>query len=413
MIAFPVSSDIISRMSSTLPVVIIGSGPAAWTAAIYAARAKLDPLVLAGEQGGGQLMSTTEVENFPGFEHGILGPELMTSMRRQAERLGVKIVDKNANSLKNDERLKGYQVEISANLPASPRVERGEPASPATRLDSVDPRRKRGESTSEPANLSALSVIIATGATSNTLKLPGEDQLLGRGVGTCAVCDAPFFRGKDTVFVIGGGDSAMEEASELAKFARNVIILVRTDKIRASAIMLERIKKTQNVQIWYNSQAQEFLGKQRLERVVIARDGKTSDYPADGLFYAIGHTPATAFLRDSGVTLDEKGYILTPLTSVSSPSAIARRAVSLSAAQRLVNGVAPQAWLTDNNHESRPPASADIPVIQFPNDLATTTTADGIFAAGDCADPHYRQAITAAGFGCMAALDCQRWLENQ
>ena len=309
-------------MSEIHPLIIIGSGPAAWTAAIYAARAQLSPVVLAGEQGGGQLMLTTRIENYPGFPEGILGPELMAGMRRQAEGQGAEVIDKNATNLETQ----NYNFKLK---------------------------------TSDGAEIMARSIIIASGATANTLRIPGEDRLMGRGVGTCAVCDAPFYKGKDMVFVIGGGDSAMEEAGELAKFVKKVVILVRKDVMRASAIMQNRIKRLQNVEIWYKSEVKEFLGEKRLEKVRIAREGKEEVLAVDGAFYAIGHTPATGWLAGSGVEMDETGYIKTN------------------------------------------------------NSLPTMTSLAGVFAGGDCVDPKYKQAITAAGFGAMAALDAQRWLENK
>ena len=204
-----------------------------------------------------------------------------------------------------------------------------------------------------------------TGASAITLKLPGEDRLMGRGVGTCAVCDAPFYKGKDTVFIIGGGDSAIEEAMEISKFASNVIVLVRKESMRASPILQKRIKSAQNIKIWYKSQAVEFIGDKKLEKVKVNKDGIIAEFPADGLFYAIGHSPATKWLEGSGVKLDENGYIITNN-------------------QQLIT----------NNY------------------LPTSTSLPGIFAAGDCVDFRYRQAIVAAGFGAMAALDAQKWLEN-
>ena len=306
-------------------LIIVGSGPAAWSAAIYAARAELKPLVLAGEQSGGQLMLTTKVENYPGFADGVMGQDLMAAMRQQAEKLGVEIIDQNAMALKkgND----GFSISLN--------------------------------SLNSPTPLTSRAVIIATGASAITLKLPGEDRLMGRGVGTCAVCDAPFYRGKDTVFIIGGGDSAIEEAMEISKFASKVIILVRKESLRATPIIRKRIETHQNVEIWYKSQVLELLGDKKLEKVKINKDGNIAEFVADGLFYAIGHSPATEWLKESGIKLDENGYII-----------------------------------TNNNY--------------FP----TSTSLPGIFAAGDCVDFKYRQAIVAAGQGCMAALDAQRWLEN-
>lgn len=317
-------------MSDVTPIIIIGSGPAAWTAAIYASRALLSPIVLAGEQNGGQLMFTTDVENYPGFELGIKGPDLMAAMRAQAERFGTNVIDKNAISIQGDGDT--FKVFYSASK----------------------------ESSARTTFLVARAVIIAAGATANTLKLPGEDRLMGHGVGTCAVCDAPFYKGKNTVFVIGGGDSAMEESIALAKFAKKVILVVRSESLRASEIMKNRIKSYTNIQIWYKSQVKEFIGDQKLERIRIERNGTVEDVAADGIFYAIGHTPATGWLNGSGVEIDEKGYIKTHIEQ---------------------NNIYP-----------------------------TMTSISGIFAAGDCVDPRYRQAITAAGFGAMAALDAEKWL---
>lgn len=334
-----------SEPNTVHSVVIIGSGPAAWTAAIYTARSQLHPLIIAGDTPGGQLMFTTEIENFPGFEQGILGPALMDTMRKQAERVGATVVRNNAIVLKVKES--NFMIETTSS-----------------------------------DTITARTIIIATGAAANTLKLPGEDRLMGRGVSTCAVCDASFYRGKDTVFVVGGGDSAMEEAQALAKFARHVIILVRSDSLRASQIMINRIKEIQNIEIWYKSSATDLIGNKRLESVRIDRDGKSSEYPADGLFYAIGHTPSTGFLQESGILLDEMGYIITPISSIFSPSTRARTWIS-------------QRFLSETAAE-----------------YSTMTSVSGIFAAGDCTDPTFRQAVTAAGMGCMAALDAEKWLEQ-
>lgn len=320
-------------MDSLRNVVIIGSGPAAWAAAIYTARAELRPLVIAGEQPGGQLMLTTQVENYPGFKNGIQGPELITIMRQQSERAGTEVIDQNATKINRSNN--HFNITYSNN--------------------SVNTR----------------AVIIATGAVANTLKIPGEERLMGRGVGTCAVCDAPFYRGKDIVFVVGGGDSAMEESLALSKFAKRVVLLVRRDALRASKVLQKRIETAQNIEIWYKSEARELLGDQKLEKVKISREGSEEVHNADGLFYAIGHTPATKFLEDSSVKLDEKGYIKTGLN------------FGFGALE----------------HQSK----------FFP----TETSVQGVFAAGDCVDSRYRQAVTAAGFGAMAALDAEKWLQSK
>ena len=378
-------------VNETNKLVIIGSGPAAWTAAIYAARAGLFPTVLAGEQGGGQLMLTTKVENYPGFPEGILGPDLMAGMRQQAEKHGVKIIDKDAVSLS----VIGSQ--FSAVIPAKATSDVAK-AGIYTNIP-IDSGSAAGMTMVKPGmteqngkQITAKAVIIATGATANTLKLPGEDRLMGRGVGTCAVCDAPFYKGKNLVLVIGGGDSAMEEAGELSKFVNKVIILVRKDTTRASAIMENRIKSLQNVEIWYKTEAKEFLGDKRLEKVRIVRESKEEVLAADGAFYAIGHTPATAWLAGSGVELDIKGYIMTSLSGVIFPEG----KLGLGIEAGMEAGLGHRSWK-----------------IQLPNPYPTSTSIPGIFAAGDCVDPRYRQAVTAAGFGAMAALDAQKWLESQ
>lgn len=353
-------------------LIIIGSGPAAWTAAIYASRALLSPIVLGGEQGGGQLMFTSDVENYPGFEHGIQGPDLMAAMRKQAERFGARVIERDAISLS----VIGSQFSVVCSGSVGFQSVGSKPIN--RQLTNDKPKTENGK------QITGRAVIIATGARANTLKLPGEDRLMGRGVGACAVCDAPFYKGKNVVFVIGGGDSAVEEATALAKFAKKVILLVRSDSLRASEIMKNRIKSYANIQIWYKSQVKEFIGEKKLEKVRIERTGTVEDIAADGLFYAIGHTPSTGWLNGSGVEIDEKGYILTLFSQT----------IGLQTSDiRLSEQFGPKS-------EVRSPRS------EFP----TMTSVPGIFAAGDCVDPCYRQAITAAGFGAMAALDAERWL---
>lgn len=299
-------------------VVIIGSGPAGLTAAIYTARANLSPLLIEGWQSGGQLTTTTEVENYPGFAKGIMGPELMKDMRAQAERFGT-------------EFLTG---EVSAvnfkNRPLTLTID--------------------GERTVE-----AKTVIIATGASAIPIDVPNEKRLTGHGVSTCATCDGFFFRGKDLI-VVGGGDSAMEEAIFLTKFATKVSIVHRRDKLRASKIMQERALKNEKIAFVWNSIVEDILGNDvvtgvRLKNVVT---GKTMDLACAGIFVAIGHRPNTALFTGQ-LDMDEKGYIRT--------------------------------------HRG------------------TTTSVPGVFAAGDVQDSTYRQAITAAGTGCMAAIDVERFLE--
>jgi len=305
-------------------LIIVGSGPAGFTAAIYTARANLKPLMIASEPRGvqlpgGQLMFTTEVENFPGFPQGISGPELMDLMRRQAERFGAEIIEQDV-------------AEVS--------------------LVSKGPFRLR---TSEQWH-EARSVIIATGASAKWLNLPDEMKYRNRGISACAVCDGLFFRGRE-VMVVGGGDTAMEEALTLAHHAWKVTVVHRRDQLRASKIMEARAKENPKIAFLWNTVITGYLGKDALEavRVQNVQTGKDSVLQTEGVFMAIGHVPATAFLGGA-LDLDPRGYILT------------------------------------RNH--------------------VETSMEGVFAAGDVHDHYYRQAITAAGFGCMAALRAERWLET-
>ncbi|MGZ8367005.1 MAG: thioredoxin-disulfide reductase [Nitrospira sp.] len=299
-------------------LVIIGSGPAGLTAAVYAARANLSPLLIEGWQSGGQLTTTTEVENYPGFAKGIMGPELMKEMRAQAGRFGTEFLtgDVSAVSFKN--------------LPL---------------ILTID-----GERTVE-----ANTAIIATGASAIPIGLPNEKRLTGHGVSTCATCDGFFFRGKELI-VVGGGDSAMEEANFLTKFATKVSLVHRRDKLRASRIMQDRVMKNEKVSFIWNSVVEDILGHEvvtgvRLKNVVT---GKTSEVPCAGVFVAIGHRPNTALFAGQ-IDMDEKGYIRTH--------------------------------------------------------AGTATSIPGVFAAGDVQDSKYRQAVTAAGSGCMAAIDAERFLD--
>lgn len=321
--------------SNIHPLVIIGSGPAGWTAAIYAARAQLNPLVYIGvpkqDPGpvlpGGQLMLTTEVENYPGFPKGITGPEMMADFQAQAERFGTRVIGEDI-----------AKCEFSKD-----------PAKVPHRLHTAG-----GEV------VSARAVIIATGAVANWIGLENEMRLArqGGGVSACAVCDGalPAFRNQP-VAVVGGGDTAMEEATYLTKFASVVYIIHRRDHLRASKIMQERFLGRPNAKVLWNKVVVDVLGDKHIEGVTL-EDTVTKErsrLDLKGLFVAIGHTPATRFLKDSGIEVNEKGYI-----------ALHHR----------------------NSYTNLP----------------------GVFAAGDVADEHYRQAVTAAGMGCQAALDAERWL---
>ncbi|MBJ7382502.1 MAG: thioredoxin-disulfide reductase [Acidimicrobiia bacterium] len=304
-------------MTELRDVVIVGSGPAGLTAAIYTARANLRPIVIEGFSSGGQLMLTTEVENFPGFPEGIMGPELMTNMREQALRFGAEFVTANAD-----------RVDLSS--------------SPFGAWVGNDEYRGR-------------TMIISTGATARMLGLEGEAGLIGRGVSTCATCDGFFFRDHEIV-VVGGGDSALEEATFLTKFASKVTLVHRRDEFRASKIMQDRAFANPKIEIRWNSAVDSLVGETKLESVVL-RDtstGELSALSATGLFIAIGHDPTTELFNEV-LDLDDEGYIITAPSS-------------------------------------------------------TKTSIDGVFASGDVADHVYRQAITAAGTGCMAAIEAERWL---
>jgi thioredoxin reductase (NADPH) len=307
-------------MAYSKKVVIIGSGSAAYTAAIYAARANLDPLVFGGVAMGGQLMITSDVENFPGFPEPVTGPDLMERMQKQVQRLGVTIINE-------------YVTKVDLT------------------------RRPFYVETSEGASASAQALIVATGANAKWLGIPSEKALMGHGVSACATCDGFFFKGKE-VLVVGGGDTAMEEANFLTNFASKVTVVHRRDTLRASKIMVARAQKNPKISFAWDSVIDEVTGDGHVDGAKLKnlKTGAITPVKCDGVFVAIGHTPTTGFLNGQLKT-NEAGYIVA--------------------------------------------------------DDRTRTSVEGVFAAGDVMDDRYRQAVTAAGNGCKAALEAERWLADQ
>ena len=306
-------------MGNVRDVVIIGSGPAGYTAGLYTARAMLNPLMFAGYMSGGQLMLTSDIENFPGYPEGIGGPEMMMQLREQAERFGLEVQDRNVESVDLSQR--PYKILV------------------------------------EGEEFLSHAIIISTGAESIWLNAPGEAEQKGRGISTCATCDGAFFRDEE-VLVIGGGDSACEEATFLTRFASKVTLIHRRDVFRASNIMYERAVNNEKIEIRTFRQVKEWLSDENgLTGAILEdpRDGSTEEIAASGAFIAIGHKPITGFLQ-SQVDTDDNGYII---------------------------------------HKQH-----------------TMTSVEGVFAAGDVVDTRYKQAITAAGMGCQAAMDAEKWLED-
>lgn len=313
-------------ISMMYDVIIIGSGPAGLTAGIYTSRAALKTLIIAGKTWGGQLMLTTEVENYPGFPEGILGPELMERMRKQAERFGVTIVDHEVTLV--DFSKQPFTIMLGNDVVAG-----------ATTYQSK-------------------SIIIATGAETLWLNVPGEKQFIGKGVSSCAPCDAFFYKNKKVV-VVGGGDSAMEEALVLTKFAVKVTVVHRRGEFRASKIMQERVLKHPKIDVLWNTTIEEIIGTKNVEKIKLKTDGKLYEKQIDGIFVAIGHSPNSPIFSGH-LDLDQKGFIK-----------------------------------------------------RIPDLFKTSTNIPGVFVAGDVHDHRYKQAVTAAGYGCEAALDVERWLEEQ
>ena len=307
------------REQNHYDVIIIGSGPAGYTAGIYTSRANLSTLIISGTLPGGQLMTTSEVENYPGFPNGIFGPELMMNMRQQAERFGAVIVD--------DEVIR------------------------------VDFKKKPFTITTHAETYTGEATLVCTGASPRKLGIPAEQQFSGRGVSYCATCDGPFFKGENIV-VVGGGDTAMEEATFLTKFGKSVRVIHRRDSLRASKILQQKALENPKIEFIWNNVVADIKGNNKISTVLVKdiNTGKESAIETGGLFVAIGHEPNTAIFKGQ-LELDDKGYIVL------------------------------------KQH--------------------TKTSVEGVFAAGDVHDHRYRQAVTAAGFGCMAAIDVEKWLSER
>ena len=350
----------------TYDVIIIGSGPAGYTAGIYTSRAFLKTLILTGTQPGGQLTTTTQVDNFPGFPEGILGTELLQKMKVQAERFGTTVTTDVVTNVKC--QISNYKSNSNNKIQNTFLV------------------------TGQEKIYEARAVIIATGAQAKMLGIASEEKFRGKGVSYCATCDGFFFRGKN-IAVLGGGDTAMEEATFLTKFASHVTIIHRRNEFRASPIMVEKAKEDPKISFLLNTIVEEFYGDGVLKGVRVKgnkgnqRDkentGEIQEMPFDGVFVAIGHSPATEFLKDI-IEIDEKGYIIT-FNKLAEDHLRGIRDISDEKRQKIKNA---------------------------PSLFATHTSVRGIFAAGDCVDPTYRQGIVAAGMGCMAGMDAMKYVED-
>jgi thioredoxin reductase (NADPH) len=326
------SRELLAEMDNAhRKVMVIGSGPAGLTAALYSARANLNPLVIEGFDAGGQLMITSDVENYPGFPDGVMGPDLMALFRKQAERFGATFITDDAGGVDFSER--PFTVQVRKDV------------------------------------FTAEAVIVATGAKAKMLGLASEQRLLGRGVSTCATCDGAFFKNQERL-VVGGGDSAIEEALFLQRFASKLAVIHRRDQLRASKIMQDRAMASDKISFVWNSTVDEVLGDQKVEgaRLRNLQTGELSEISAGGIFVAIGHTPNSSLFKGK-LELDPAGYI------------VAGKNLSAD-------------WDPQSPYETR-------------------TSVEGVFASGDVVDHTYRQAITAAGTGCMASIDAERWLESK
>jgi thioredoxin reductase (NADPH) len=348
-------------------VAVIGSGPTGYTAAMYTARASLNPMVFAGEKSGGQLMFTTDVENFPGFPDGKDGPELMMNMRAQAEKFGAVMKDQYVYAVD----LTARPFKLWTHLPQgflSEIMDKGTPE---------EFQEMRKQIMSEPHDYEADAVVLAVGARAKMLNVPGETQFLGRGVSTCAVCDAAFYRNRNTI-VVGGGDTAMEDTLALTKFADHVTVLVRGEKMRASKVMQDRVLAHPKVTVRFNTTISEVRGEGLVKEVQLKNTvhGEEETMAVDGVFIAIGHSPMTQIFQGQ-LELDSHGFIITRQSLSAAGVTMAQRALDA---------------------EGR---------VSFP----TMTSVEGVFAGGDAVDTRYWQAVTAAAQGCSAAIDAERWIE--